>query len=249
MNTLITSGQKKSITRLLNDGVDGFVENLSIGKDSAQTFLSHGGEVQKVLQLKLNELIAQFSGNLIAEWTQFYREFLGLTVDLSGVKIPEHKNGFDRRIIVANELLTAKPYMFIVEAMKKHFPVWIYVDDLDKVIIKNDRWPDASYAVSFRDRVEADKELKNLSADDLAARNIRGITCLERLLYELKYFAETGKHLDIDNLTLCSGSRDSVGHVPSVFWRGDELCVSWFRSSSSGVGLRSRSAAVYSAAV
>jgi hypothetical protein len=42
----------------------------------------------------------------------------------------------------------------------------------------------------------------------LAARNIRGHYLLERLLYELKYFAETGKHLDIDNLTLCSGSRD-----------------------------------------
>lgn len=230
METSITSGQKKSITRLLNDGVDSFVENLSIGKDSAQAFLARGGEVQKALQLKFYELIAQFSGDSIAEWTQFYSDYFGLTVNLSGVKIPEHKNGFDRTIIIANELLTAsngKPYMFIIEAMKKHFSVWTYADDLDKAITKNDRWPNASYAVSFRDRVEADEELKNLSADDLVARNVHGITCLERLLYELKYFAETGKHLDIDNWTLCSVSRVSDGGVPRVRWRvgGLHVCV------------------------
>jgi hypothetical protein len=60
----------------LNDGVDGFVENHVYRKDSAQTFLSHGGEVQKVLQLKLNELIAQFSGNLIVNGRSFIASFL-----------------------------------------------------------------------------------------------------------------------------------------------------------------------------
>lgn len=247
MEALITPGQKKSITRLLNDGVDGFVKKLSIGKNSAQTFLARGGEVQNALQSKLDELVFQFSKDPIAEWTQFYLDYLGLTVDLSGVKIPEHKNGFDRTIIIAKELLTTskgKPHMFIIEAMRKYFPVWTYVDDLDKAITKNDRWPDASYAVSFRDRVEADEELKNFSADNLAKCNIQGIAYLERSLYELKYFAETGKHLDIENWTFCSGSRDSDGRIPSVGWVGDELSVRWCDPSYSSGRLRSRSVAV-----
>ena len=69
-----------------------------------------------------------------------------------------------------------------------------------------------------RERVEADKELKNRSANDLGGMKIPGITFTERAIYELKYHDETGKDLDIQNITLCSGSRGSVGRVPGVYW-------------------------------
>jgi len=84
-----------------------------------------------------------------------------------------------------------------------------------------------TYAIWVRDRVEADEEHKNKSAKDLANGNISGETLLERLLHELKYFLETSKHLDLTNITLCSGSRDSDGSVSDVGWRGDRLCVDW----------------------
>ena len=248
METLITQGQKKQVGRFITDGAESFLENLSIRKDVAQKVIERGGELQAAIKAAVERAIYELSGVPIFEWTLFYRDFFGLDVDLSGVRIPGHRNGFNRMIVVANELFTAsngKPYMFIIEAMKKHFPVCIYADDLDKVIVKNDRQPDKmSYAVCFRDRVEADEELKNLSADDLAKRNIQGITCLERLLYELKYFAETGKNLDIDNWTLCSGSRVSDGDVPSVSRRGVGVFVCCDHSSGAVDHLRSRSAAV-----
>jgi hypothetical protein len=185
--------------------------------------------------------------DILADWTKFYRDYLDLKVDLSGIKIPAYKNGLDRMIAVAKELIAltnGKPYAFIIEAMKKRFPVWTYFDDLDKMIVINDRWPDKiSYAVSFRDRVEADEELKNLSANDLAKENISGITCLERLLYELKYFAETGNYLDIRNVTLCSGSRYSDGGVPHVNFGDGEVSVYGDDPSHSSDDLRTRLAA------
>jgi len=211
--------------------------------------LQHGKITSRQFELFLkgkNPFVGE--DDILAEWTTLYCDYLGLTVDLSGVKIPEHKNGFDRIIIVARELLMAsngRPYTHVIEAMKKHFPVWTYSDDLNKVIVKNDRWPDkSSYTVRFRDRVEADEELKNRSADDLAKDGISGITCLERLLYELKYFAETGKNLDIDNWTLCSGSRCSAGSVPGVDFGGGGVRVGWCPSSGARSRLRSRSVAV-----
>ncbi len=71
--------------------------------------------------------------------------------------------------------------------------------------------------------------------------NHTGITLMERLILELKHFEETGKHLDVDKITLCVGSRDSDGGVPSVNWNGVKLLVDWCRTSFSCGILRSRS--------
>jgi len=89
--------------------------------------------------------------------------------------------------------------------------------------------------------------LKNLSANDLGRRNIAGITLEERLVYELKYFEETGNHLDIKNWTLCAGSCYSDGFVPGVYWVSvaGELVVGGFSPGDRGGVLRSR-AAVFS---
>jgi len=67
----------------------------------------------------------------------------------------------------------------------------------------------------------------------------------KRLLLELFYHWKTGKHLDILNWTLCSGSRYSVGGVPIVGWHGgyDRLSVGWCNAGSrDDEELRSRQA-------
>jgi len=123
--------------------------------------------------------------------------------------------------------------------------VYLYKEDLDKDVTENDCDPaNGSYAVSFTRTIEADEENKNLSANMLKQRGHKGITLLERLLLELGCFLTTGKHLDIKNVTLCSGSRYSDGVVPYVRWHPDyrEVHVSWFRSGSAHGHLRSRSA-------
>jgi len=42
------------------------------------------------------------------------------------------------------------------------------------------------------------------------------------------YFRETGKHLDIQNVTLCAGSRSAAGNVPCVDWNDGEVRVRYY---------------------
>lgn len=74
--------------------------------------------------------------------------------------------------------------------------------------------------------------------------DLKGITLRERLLLEIAYFKETGDHLDINNWTLCSGSRSSDGSVPYVRWYPDdgEVRVYWYCSGDRYSRLRSRQA-------
>lgn len=134
----------------------------------------------------------------------------------------------------------------VVEALRKlEVAVWTYATDLDKGVPTNDRSAKkASYCVQVKRRVEADEELKNLSADDLTEQKITGITLLERLLLELAYFMSTGQHLDVENWTLCSGSRHSDGRVPYVDWRSvaREIGVDWFPPDGRRDELRARAA-------
>lgn len=131
----------------------------------------------------------------------------------------------------------------LVAALRKlGVNVYTYVDDLDKGVPTNDRSPDKkSYLVSFRRNVEADPDNKNRSANDLAKVGHMGITLLERLLLELGYFLATGKHLDVSNWTLCSGSRRSNGSVPYVNFRDGKVYVLWCHPGAADDNVRSRS--------
>jgi hypothetical protein len=173
------------------------------------------------------------------EWTRFYQEVFGLNVDLSGVAISEEKPGFGWVVIVANELTLNQVWA----KCKEKFPSCSYLgDDLGEVVPVNDRTTGVAYAKRFRDRVEADAELANLSANQLKKKRIQSITLPERLLLELWYLWKTGKHLDIKNITLCAGSRYSDGVVPCVSWGGDELRVVYCDADSWGGYLRARAA-------
>src|SRR3989344_4718614 len=72
----------------------------------------------------------------------------------------------------------------VVKALRKlGVKVSLYTENLDESVPTNDRDPkNGSYWVRCRATIEADEELKNLSANALAERNIQGLTLLERLL-------------------------------------------------------------------
>jgi hypothetical protein len=130
----------------------------------------------------------------------------------------------------------------IFKEMQKLFDVWSYYDDTR---LDNDfPAPQKTTTRYFEKNIEADEEFKNMSANDLERQGIKGITLRERLLMEIEYFKETGGHLDIDNITLCSGSRNSDGSVPGVGWYGDDrkVCVDWYGPSRSYLSLRARAA-------
>ena len=109
----------------------------------------------------------------------------------------------------------------------------------------NDRNPkDGSYWVRCKASVEADEKNKNLSADNLAQKGIRGLTVLERLLLELAYYLASDAHLDVTTVTLCSGSRRSDGNVPYVYWYSNnrKVYVGWCAPDYRFDSLRARAA-------
>lgn len=172
---------------------------------------------------------------------------IGIIIDPATVVIPERKPGIDRLIINPKGMTHGQ----LVAYLRTQFDVSLYIDDLDKDVSNNDRTNDKTYAIWVLDSVEADEELKNLSADDLKGKGIPGITLMERLIYEGLYFSETGKHLDVQNVTLCSGSRRSAGVVPRVDWRAGRrrLCVRCHAADSRCYHLRARAVVSLSDAV
>lgn len=99
---------------------------------------------------------------------------------------------------------------------KTLFPVWRWSDENLDNEFTSDRTTKKAYTISFKANIEADEEYANISVDDL--KGLKGITLLERIVMELDYFKKTGKHLDIQNITLCAGSRRSDGRVPHAYW-------------------------------
>ncbi len=179
--------------------------------------------------------------NYLTKWQKFYLEVFGIEADLSHIHIPAERPGFEW-LVVRLQSMTPKR---LFDKCRERFGIWKYTDtNLDEVITSERSTKDGSYAVWFRDRVEADEEMKNKSANDLKNEGIHGVTFEERLLMELFYHWKTGKHLDIKNVTLCSGSFDSDGFVPSVDWFDDYswLYVCRYLPADCDDDLRSREA-------
>ena len=235
---LASSGQIKELISAVVESVP-----VNIGAERVQYLIGHKSELAKGIKSVL--LDGKESDNkhssLLADWQNFYKEVFGVEADFSNLRVPEHQEGFDRLIVVAQGMTPQK----LLDKCKELFPCWKYTDkNLDEIITSDRTAKDGPYAVWFRDRIEADEKLKNLSANELKKRNILGITLEERLLYELKFFRETGKHLDINNWTLCTGSRYSDGVVPCVYWGGDsdKLDVGWCGPGVACGSLRARQA-------
>ncbi len=235
MTTAKTGSEKKA--RLL-DLVTSVLELVQGGKRDAE-------EVADVLQVIKNEkdfattlgrkTMSELVKKQLAAWTRFYREEFEIRLDTNQIKIPAHQNGWNQLIVVAQGLTPEKIYA----AMKRRMPAWKYSDNLDS--IESVRKADKTYSIWVRDRQEADEELKNKSANNLKSDGTNCITLEERLLLEMMFFRGTGKHQDIQNITLCAGSRDGDGGVPYVLWTVDEVRVDWSHPGYADGNLRVRS--------
>ena len=180
---------------------------------------------------------------IVEEWAAFYAKHFpqelanaGGAESLYAVTIPSVRKGFTRLIVVLKGLTLNGVYA----ACEKHFPCWRYTDNLDASVTTSDRGPTTTYAVWVREQVEADKKFANKSANDLVAEHHTGITLLERMLYELKVFDGNGGHLDLRNVTLCTGSRYADGSVPDASWNDGEFRVYWTAPRRPYPSLRSR---------
>ena len=160
----------------------------------------------------------------VVEWCRFYREIFGLDLDPSEIRLPEERKGFGWIVLVAKGLT----YNYVFEKCETHFngEAWRYCADLDKAVTMNDRESTETYAIRVRDRIEADEEHKNKSANMVTKEGVKGMTGLERMLLELWYHWKTrGDHLDRKTSTICSGSRYADCNVPSARWFGGRFIV------------------------
>jgi len=183
-----------------------------LNKEEREKLVKTLEEIRKILS---NENTGNFElQEKIEDWQKFYKKVFDKEYDFSDLRIPEHIEGFDRLIIVAQgtKLETILNIRWYSNSVAGGFDLNKVTDDRDTL--------DHSYAVWIRDRVVADEELMFISAEELKKENIKGITLLERLIYELKYYTESKKfeHLEYDTSTLCSGSLDHLGRVPTVSW-------------------------------
>lgn len=206
----------------------------------AKNITAHKGDFIADIRTTFGKYSMEWTTNQkLVEWQSFYRVHFGLELSFASLQIPERREGFDRLIVVAQGVTIQQ----VFDKCAEKFGAWKYTDqNLDEAVPTNDR--DAShgsYAIWVRDVVEADEQWKNKSANALSHIGVKGETLLERLLHELKYYLETGEHLDIVNVTLCYGSRHSVGRVPRVDWHDSgRLGVRWYDPGDEGDDLRCR---------
>ncbi|OGB74926.1 hypothetical protein A2810_03120 [candidate division Kazan bacterium RIFCSPHIGHO2_01_FULL_49_10] len=168
-------------------------------------------------------------------WVLCYREEFKIACDLSGVKIPEHRNGFDRLVVVINDpaITTEQVFQRSKERFGGRASKWT-VGVLDKTIdpdreIRNPN-RDGTYVIWVRNNREADGEYRNKSANDIQRDRVNSTTLLERELLGLDYHRTTGEgeHLDCSSITLCAGSRCADGSVPYAYWFDGRLRVGRF---------------------
>lgn len=160
--------------------------------------------------------------SLKKDWQDFYKETFGIESDFSKIKIPEKQEGFERLIIVEKDMTAQK----VFDKCKELFPAVNNIKNLD-AITPSDSKVDQAYAIWVRETIETDEKLKNIGANDIAEKNITTEKLNERLLYEIKYFKQTGKYLDAGgNPTFCTGSRDSGGWDPITRWNDGKLYLS-----------------------
>ena len=203
-----------------------------IDPDKARYYIRHKSQLGKDLRKLGLSSMPEFDS---AEWERFYSKHSSHTVDLAGLHIPP-KPDYPCRAVVMIAGITNNE---IFDACTKAFKTWRYTNDLNTVTDVVQR-PSGPYVVWVRDVVEADEAMKNKSAEDIEKAGTNSLTLKERMVLELKYFDETGKHLDIQNWTLCSGSRYAGGSVPGACWIDGKFYVSWYFAGDSNSDLRAR---------
>jgi hypothetical protein len=164
----------------------------------------------------------------ISDILEMYKKF-GWELNTPGIIIPKRQKGIDRLLIIGDQFTEINVFETCESLFRSR---WSYgFNDFEELILKNERDPkNGTYAVWFRDSVEPDKKLMGSSVEDIGLlikkTGSKTITLLERMLFELMYYEETGNHLDIKNWTVCSGSSYLDGDMPIASWCVDEFVIS-----------------------
>lgn len=208
-----TNVLESMMTREKQGVLAGFIfETIVRGSSDEQLnyLLGNKKEFRKKLVESFSLLIPEFQEER-EDWQNFYKNYFAWDVDFSQVLIPQKPaEGLWRLLFVAKNLTCNLVYS------KWTFKKWKVYEDIDASVTENARIPTEHYAVWVPDSVEPLPPYLGLSTK-VADPNMKiGITYLEGMLDEAKYFNVHKKHLNIKGGTFCSGSRDSDGRVPSL---------------------------------
>ena len=211
--------------------------------EQVRRYLRRTSELGKVLrQVLLEKVEALDLDHHLALWQRVYWEICGIEPRLQDIRLPDDPGGFGWPIVATPEV----PLNSFWQGLQQKFPCWCYGsgNDLEALLDwqrQQRSYKDGAYCVRVRDRVEADEEMRNLSANQLAERGEQVNTLDERTRLEGFYWIlSSGHHLDVWNQTLCAGSRDGDGVVPHVYWKAGRLRVDWYPPGYADGDLRAR---------
>ena len=164
-------------------------------------------------------------------WRKFYQKHFSMELNFAEVIVPDKPTEGTWRLLIIAQRLTMNQ---VCDSMSKTFKCWRYNDDLDAKVPKNIRDTKTAYAIWVRDGVEPDDKYLGKSTNQADPNMAIGQTLLERMIHEIVFFDETGNHLDVKGATFCTGSRDSDGDVPCMYWLGSKVRVRWCNLDNSG---------------
>ncbi len=199
-------------------------------------WLGHKTELKKKLR-EIFSIIDEFS-EIREEWQKFYKTHFNWDVGFGQVIIPLKPEGKWRLLFIPKGMNLNLSFSIC----EKLFKSWRYTEDLNQAVTKNIRNTDSHYAVWVRDEVEPDQEFLGKSTRQADPDMKIGITLLERIIFEIKYFTENGNHLDVTGLTYWSGSRYAYGDVPiACLDNNGKFSVDWsyLDNCDSKYGIRS----------
>lgn len=195
-----------------------------LSADEAKAILSSGGHKRQIEAL-LAPLFTNNGDPHVAKrryWENIFKVHYGIEVDFRNVRIPPKPTEGRWRLIGIAAGLTmnraAAVYKKILVAHDSRCNLLKYSDDLDATVVKNARTSERSYFVWVRDSLGPDATYLGKSTCDADPDGLIGETLPERLVHGAVHFIETKKHLDVVGGTLCTGSRNSDGSIPYVYW-------------------------------
>jgi len=223
--------QKQSLEKLgmLAGFIVDFLSTI-LNFDQVKYWLGHKNELKKKLK-EVFSFVDEFS-EIRKQWQEFYKTQFNWDVDFSLVIVPQKpKKGNWRLLFIARKMTCNK----VFKRWKDLFECCKYNDNLDNSVSTNVRTSSSHYVIWVKDSIEPDKEFLGKSTEQADPDVKIGVTLLEGMIFELKYYSETGKHLNIKGITYCSGSRFLHCGIPSIYsdLATYRVVVYWYSPSSS----------------
>jgi hypothetical protein len=152
---------------------------------------------------------------LLKEWVEFYTKYFDAYFDedrFSEILLPKPRDDCDEVLLIPQGLTLGE----VFDVSTEYFNISTQYENLDNRVIHNERDSHSAYAIQFYGGQEPfNKKIANLSPVKLRENGIDCMTLLERLVYGLKLFIETGIFIDaVNTATVCAGSRDHMSRVP-----------------------------------